>query len=137
MVVQTNADGPGREGGAGPSVGGPVGLLGSELAREFYANVSLLSSLSGDSKPRAQASRPLLGQSGGRVCQPLAKLGRVNFEVNGAVFQPIACPLVIRIACGCRSEGATRFRQLGDGGIPALSCPHGNAGGVEAVDVVH
>ncbi len=40
----TNADGPGREGGAGPPVGGSAGELGPELTQIFYANQSPLSS---------------------------------------------------------------------------------------------
>jgi hypothetical protein len=44
--LDKNADGPGREGGAGPPVGGLVGLLGSELARPFYARQSPVSRLS-------------------------------------------------------------------------------------------
>ena len=48
--LDKNADGPGREGGAGPPVGGLVGLLGPELARLFYARQSPVSSRN---EPRA------------------------------------------------------------------------------------
>jgi hypothetical protein len=43
--LDKNADGPGREGGTGPPVGGLVGLLGSELAHVFYATQSPISRL--------------------------------------------------------------------------------------------
>src|ERR687897_1041074 len=134
--LDKNADGPGREGGAGPSGGGLVGLLGSELARLFYAKQSPISRRNESGASLFHHPLPATESGSRGLVDPAPKLVGMHFEIGRAPDKPLLGTSVVRHGAGGPGQCIARLGQLVQCPRPVLSGTCGYACRVGSFDLV-